>query len=189
MRSCLNATIILSNFYELLKFLDLKLKVERIEMDRSWRTSDWWSHQATRSTSNSKFLNERIKTQLHGIRRPSVPSLTIANHWYKRRTTAATLDSRVPGSSANYDATKSRQNVAIRQLFGIRQGIVRNLKWNPLPLTSIHLPELWCSTRLEYFFRTGHTTGSFRMHWVYKCGCQRNANTYRRSGPMKIEHF
>jgi hypothetical protein len=35
-----------------------------------------------------------------------------------------------------------------------------------------------------------HNWDRSAMHWVYnKCGCQRNANTYRRSGPMKIEHF
>jgi hypothetical protein len=66
------------------------------------------------------------------ICRPSsVPFFTIANDWYKRRTL---LRPWIPGSSANYDATIPRQNVAILPLFGRRRGIVRNLKWNsPLP--------------------------------------------------------
>jgi hypothetical protein len=58
-----------------------------------------------------------------------------------------------------------------------------------LPLTSsIHWAELWCTTRLGYYFRSGHTTGSFRMHWVYQRLSAECQHIVSPVGPMKIEH-
>jgi hypothetical protein len=59
-------------------------------------------------------ISERENKYATGICHPSVPSLTS-----ECRINVGLLRSWIPGSSANYDATKPRQNVAIRPLFGI----------------------------------------------------------------------
>jgi hypothetical protein len=124
MRNCWNATIPLfrrlnfSNFSTWIEngsILTDKRLVINIQQFDQLQTWNFWT-----------------KEIVNWICHPSsVPFLTIANDWYKRRTL---LRPWIPGSSANYDATIPRQNVAILPLFGRRRGIVRNLKWNsPLP--------------------------------------------------------